>query len=550
MAGRIRRRLTFGLACAAAGALALQEQLAGRGGAPDLEGAEDDLQEAGLAEVCDDASPPPLSADAVAKAAAAPQEAAGEAAGPDRGWPHLLPLTHSKVPVIQNERTVAYKSVYYGRISIGYPEPQEFKVVFDTGSAHAIVASISCSESSCLKHERYNSSMSRTAVDINIDGSWVTNKKVRDTVTVGFGTGSVYADVVREVVCLESTTAAGQGAPEAARRKICSGANVLVARQMSVLFETATFDGIVGLSFPKLALDTDFSFLNCLASVMGRIAPTQFAFFLADDDSGRGSELALGGHNPARMRGPLSWVAVTDAEEGHWKVSISAMSVGGRELSMCRDVECQGIVDTGTSHLGVPMEDLRDLVQLLSTPAELSTDCRAVAGEEIVIALPGLNLTLSPREYMRPLPLKAGTSLNKDHLDEWVIVPRIDANGTFLPEPEGEEDESLPAMYTCTPRLFPVVLKPGRKVFLLGEPVLQRYYSIFDWGSEAIGFALADQSPLVPEASDDFDGTALLQQSALPGAMDGVRVEPHFAVTAVDGLEDATSVSLSLGLGL
>uniref|UniRef100_A0A7S2AIC3 Peptidase A1 domain-containing protein n=1 Tax=Alexandrium andersonii TaxID=327968 RepID=A0A7S2AIC3_9DINO len=314
---------------------------------------------------------------------------------------------------------------------------------------------------------------------------------------------------------------------------------------MSVLFETATFDGIVGLSFPKLALSKEFSFLSCLAGVMGDSGPERFAFFLADDESGRGSELAIGGHNPAHLLSPLSWVPVSDPQDGHWKVAMSAVTISGVQLAACDDGACEGIVDTGTSHLGVPREDLRELVLRLSRPAEETTDCRRVEGDEVVIQLSGLNLTLSPWEYMRPLPLRAGTFLNKDHLEEWVTVPLT--NGSTPVEILLSEDgnETVPDSFTCTPRLFPVVLKPGKKIFLLGEPVLQRYYSVFDWGSESIAFGLADQRPQ-ETASNDFDDSTLLQLSVLPEE-GTVRVDPKFAVMSGEGLEDATSVSLSLG---
>mmetsp|Transcript_29407 Transcript_29407/g.79404 ORF Transcript_29407/g.79404 Transcript_29407/m.79404 type:complete len:576 (-) Transcript_29407:99-1826(-) len=461
-------------------------------------------------------------------------------------WPVLLPLTHSKVPVLQNQRVVAHKSVYYGRVSIGY-QAQEFKVVFDTGSAHAIVASIACEESSCLKHRRYNSSASSTAVDVNIDGSWVPEGHARDTVTVGFGTGSVHADIVREVLCVSSSKpgVAGAGPSQADQQSICSATQVLVARQMSVLFETATFDGIVGLSFPTLALSKDFSFLSCLKGVMGNSGPEQFSFFFADDESGPGSELAIGGYNPMRLRGPLTWIPVIDPQEGHWKVTVAGLTING-ETSACGDGDCEGIVDTGTSHLGVPREDLRDFVFRLSRPADENTDCRRIEGDEVVIQLVGLNITLTPWEYMRPLPLRAGTYLNKDHTEQWVSVPFM--NGTTPVEVTIPEDDDVNPIdsFTCTPRLFPVVMKPGKKVFLLGEPVLQRYYSVFDWGKEAIAFGLADQRPQA--TSEHFDESALLQMGTMAEAEDeaATRLEPKFAVTSKNGLEDVTAVSLSI----
>jgi len=460
-------------------------------------------------------------------------------------WPHLVPLHHTKVPVIQNNRTVSHKSVYFGRISIGKPVPQEFKVVFDTGSAHAIVSSIDCQEKACLLHQRYNASLSESMLDINIDGSVAEDLNNRDTVTVGFGTGTVFADVIRDVVCLSSEVLGEEG-QERIPEGICSTSQMLIAREMSVLFETATFDGIVGLSFPKLALSDEFSFLSCLTRAMGSSAPPTFAFFLAEDASGSSSELALGGHNPARLLTPLSWVPISDPDEGHWKIDMKSVDVDGEALDMCSNGACKGIVDTGTSHLGVPKEDLRALVDRLSRPALESDDCRWIEAPTVTIQVNGMDLVLQPREYMRPLPLKVGTLLNKDHLDKWVTVPLVKGNSSSSANGTSDND------YTCTPRLFPVTLIPGRKIFLLGEPVLQRYYSVFDWGQERIGFGIANQDPVSEEAERSgvatigFDEATLLQVNVMPHISETEDVTP-ILVDGTDGLEDAMSLQVQVG---
>mmetsp|Transcript_101536 Transcript_101536/g.160561 ORF Transcript_101536/g.160561 Transcript_101536/m.160561 type:complete len:125 (+) Transcript_101536:3-377(+) len=46
---------------------------------------------------------------------------------------------------------------------------------------------------------------------------------------------------------------------------------------------------------------------------------------------------------------------------------------------------------------------------------------------------------------------------------------------------------------TCAPRLMPVNFPAplGPKLFIFGEPLLQKYYTVYDWSKEQVGFAVA-----------------------------------------------------------
>merc|ERR1719231_9001 len=66
---------------------------------------------------------------------------------------------------------------------------------------------------------------------------------------------------------------------------------------------------------------------------------------------------------------------------------------------------------------------------------------------------------------------------------------------------------------TCRPKLMPVNMAPplGPNLFLLGEPLLKRYYTTFEWKNPRVGFALAAK----PEPVMAQDDGAYMFQSVL-----------------------------------
>jgi len=91
-------------------------------------------------------------------------------------------------------------------------------------------------------------------------------------------------------------------------------------------------------------------------------------------------------------------------------------------------------------------------------------------------------------------------------------------------------DNNQSSGYHCRPRLMPVNLPEpvGPKLFILGEPVLHRYYTVYDWDQLQVGFSLANNHRNNPgtqivdnhkgqalrgSASSDEDKLFLMQQS-------------------------------------
>merc|ERR1719384_2837734 len=136
----------------------------------------------------------------------------------------------------------------------------------------------------------------------------------------------------------------------------------------------------------------------------------------------------MGGVNERRILEPLSFSDVIEAELGYWLIDIVAVRVDGKLLDVCKDGTCRGVVDTGTSHLGIPAPYDKEMSELLVREAGDVLDCRLIDAPEVEIELPGYKMTLHAANYMRRLPLREGVSVSSA---QGVYMPSNEPNKTL-----------------------------------------------------------------------------------------------------------------------
>lgn len=350
------------------------------------------------------------------------------------------------------------KEFYVGRVIVGHPEPQELRVVFDTGSGQVLLPSTRCQSAACLEHAKYDPGTSATAQDVDLDDNGTLVQGVsghdRPSMVVGLGSdlgdGEVEGHIIFDRFCLSSD----------GRSRLCADMGLVAATTMTDLpFRAMPHDGVVGLGLEGLAVNPAFNFLGRLAGDGESAAPAdlrQFSLFLGSQSG----ELTFGGYDEKRLASPLEWAPVVEPDAGYWQVEIRGIRVGNTTLSACQDVSCRGIIDNGASQIGVPAAFGRELLAALG-------DHSCTGGPDLHIDLgsddaPGPTLTLRPEDYAGGGPTCSGPQISE--LD--------------LP------DELL-------------------NTILLGEPILRRYYSVFDWGSSRVGFGIAR-----PETAAEADAGA------------------------------------------
>jgi len=323
-------------------------------------------------------------------------------------------------------------SEYYGMIQIGTP-PQEFQVVFDTGSGNLIIPSSACTGEACKMHRRFDSSKSSTAVDVafaDAPDTKVAPSGDRDVVTITFGTGEISGLFVKDHICFGS---------------ICThGDFISVTEETDQPFSLVPFDGIFGLGLPQMSEAPHFNVFDCM--IRDKVLKkNMFAVFLASDDNDE-SEITFGGYRTDRMKGDLFWVPVTNP--GYWQVELDDVVVGSEQQNLCQG-KCQAAVDTGTSLLAGPTEVVGELTKILG----VKEDCSNFDDlPELGFLIGGHKLKLSPEDY-------------------------VDRDG-----------------HSCSVALMSMDVPPPKgPLFIFGDPFLRKYYTVYDRGQLKVGFAEAVQ---------------------------------------------------------
>jgi hypothetical protein len=268
-----------------------------------------------------------------------------------------------------NSMEVIHKTAYWGTIELGTP-PQEFKVIFDTGSGNLIVPAKSCDMAGCNPHKKYSPKDSSSAAAI-------VNERGESSTEISFGTGDISGDYFQDKFCIA--------------KDLCTNVRFVAASQQSAEpFSETPFDGILGLGFNDLSMGQHFNILDELNS-NGQLPMGTFAVYLTDDAN---SEITFGGYKTEKVASDIVWAKVV--RESYWQVGVDDITFNNVATGLCRG-GCQVAVDTGTSMLAGPS----DLVEQLTAKLGAKDDCSNFDQlPSIGFKVRNKVLNLAPEDYM------------------------------------------------------------------------------------------------------------------------------------------------------
>eukprot|EP00929_Paragymnodinium_shiwhaense_P028465 TRINITY_DN1648_c0_g1_i4.p1 TRINITY_DN1648_c0_g1~~TRINITY_DN1648_c0_g1_i4.p1 ORF type:complete len:383 (+),score=107.62 TRINITY_DN1648_c0_g1_i4:62-1210(+) len=255
---------------------------------------------------------------------------------------------------------------------------------------------------------------------------------------IQYGTGSCNGFIGKDSLTLGGLTVTGASFAQ-------------ISHEAADVFGQAPFDGILGLGPAAAAVDKVPLPMKLLVD-QGKIQHNVFAFYLSSGGKS-GSTLSLGGPDSQFYTGDFHYVPVAAAAKllPYWLVSASDVKIGGESMGCNFLTGCEMVVDTGTSVIAGPTSAVN---KWISKIGKVNEDCSGVDKlPTVTFSIGGKDFDLGPDFY----------------------VIKVTQGGQSQCE------------------LGIQAVNAGVPIYILGDPFLRKYYTVWDADQKRVGFATAKQ---------------------------------------------------------
>ena len=265
---------------------------------------------------------------------------------------------------------------YYGTFLLG-SDHQQFTGILDTGSSNIWIPDKSCRSQACREKAKFDSSTSST---------FQTNN---EPLSIQYGTGSMQGSVGYDTVTFGGMSVSDQGFG--------------LAQKLSNDFLNSPFDGIFGLAYRSIASDQITPWLDN-AVAQGLLPKAMFSFYLSNTPAGGTGRLILGDPDPNYYQGDITWHSLEPLETGgpadfYYNIVFDGIDVDSTSIPLSCQYQgtCHAIVDSGTSLIVGPAEDIANIQNTLN----INPDCSNLDDQpDLVFNIGGVKYTVPPRFYV------------------------------------------------------------------------------------------------------------------------------------------------------
>ncbi|SCV73699.1 BQ2448_6129 [Microbotryum intermedium] len=320
---------------------------------------------------------------------------------------------------------------YFADITLGTP-PQSFK----TGSSNLWVPSTRCNSIACFLHS--NDSLRALAFPLTpkeYDATASSTYKANGTeFSIHYGSGSLEGVISNDVLTIGDLTVKKQDFAES-------------TSEPGLAFAFGKFDGILGLAYDTISVNhVTPPFYNMINQKL--LDDPVVAFYLSSEE--QGSVATFGGIDSDHYNGKIEYVPVR--RKGYWEVELESVRFGEETLRL---ENTGAAIDTGTSLIALP-SDIAEIINkeigaTKSWSGQYTVDCATIPDlPSMSFNFGGKNYDLSASDYILQI---SGTCISS-------------FTGLDIPAPLGP-------------------------IWIIGDVFLRRFYTVYDLGKNAVGFAEA-----------------------------------------------------------
>lgn len=280
-----------------------------------------------------------------------------------------------------DESTIVVKDYqdaqYYAEVQMGTP-PQTFKVIYDTGSSNLWLP---------------NKKPFLSSKDLYDHSKSSTYKANGTKFAIQYGSGPVSGYYSADTMTIGDTAVPDY-----------TFAEVNDTKGLGLAYRMGKFDGILGMGWDDISVDGVETPLRALVN-SGNLEKNEFAFFLGS--GGADGELVVGGVDPNHYTGDFATVDVIDTvpgKVGYWALAMDDVKINSNSVTTAK----KAIVDSGTSLLAVPTDEMKKIAELTGAKSvlpippfnkEYTINCTADA-PDIDIVIGGNTYTLTKEDYI------------------------------------------------------------------------------------------------------------------------------------------------------